>query len=39
MKSLKVRRVAPTVADGKGTYAASQDPTLRKFTYFSKVRR
>jgi len=39
MKSLKVRRAAPTVADGERTYAASPNPTLREFTYFSKVRR
>ena len=39
MKSLKVRGAPPTVADGEGTYAAARDPTLREFTYFSKVRR
>jgi len=39
MNSLKVRRAAPTVADGERTYAAAPNRTLRKFTYFSKVRR
>ena len=39
MNRLKVRRRAPTVADGEMTYAAVPEPTLRKFTYFSKVRR